>query len=388
MNNKKSNDKEKNNFLIIIILSSIIISIITLILFLCNRIYCIKCPAATDVFGHYGDFIGGTVGTILSVTLLYFTFKSQIEEFQENTSVFKKQQLNENFFHLLQQYNSIIGTLKVKSAFDENEVYLCGKEALHQYWIQIQNDYDVGDFNKGRKVAVEFYMQLYSSLKDVIPIYFRTIYRILDLIENSPVDDSEKVGYAKILRCQLTDTEIALMRYNAMTVLGKNLREYIVKYNLLKHLSPMSLLEYNRWSRLFNESDKNKVNVILFIIRKEIHTLLFDGEINTRAYTSSKAKYNLNFSKFTNGSRVKVDFNRRLNILIRSHDNFSSLDHIPVKTLIELLEEWLKEIFIFSSFGMVNGKIEIERNLSNISDDKVEHFSIVVSSKNNKQLSA
>ena len=41
----------------------------------------------TEIVGHYGDFIGGVIGTFLSVILLYYTFYHQRKDSSRNSKV-------------------------------------------------------------------------------------------------------------------------------------------------------------------------------------------------------------------------------------------------------------------------------------------------------------
>lgn len=82
----------------------------------------------TEVVGHYGDFIGGAIGTLVSIVLLYYTLKLQRRDCENNVQVYKQQQLNDLFFHLLQQYDDILKTFKTRTT-DDNE--LLGRKALH-----------------------------------------------------------------------------------------------------------------------------------------------------------------------------------------------------------------------------------------------------------------
>lgn len=84
---------------------------------------------ATDVVGQYGDFIGGVVGTILSIVLLYYTFGLQREDSKKNARIYELQQLNDKFFKLMEIYNEQLKHLVYK---DDDETYI-GKEALHRY---------------------------------------------------------------------------------------------------------------------------------------------------------------------------------------------------------------------------------------------------------------
>lgn len=362
----------------------VILSLGMLFLFSWEQYYSIDSTIATDIVGQYGDFIGGVVGTILSIVLLYFTFKSQINESKNNANIFIQQQHNDTFFHLLNQYNSIIDKLAIVEN-DDIPINMHGKEVIHYYVTQIQNEFGTDSTNKGRKLAVDFYLNFYSLHKDFIPIYFRTIYRIFDLIESSKINEEEKVKYAKIIRSQLTDSELILIRYNAMTTLGKNMRYYIVKYNLLKHMPMLSLFEHNILKSLFTINLENKANIILYNIKKNIHNL--NNDVPTLAYTSSKAKYNINVSRINNGQEIKLDFNRHRNIFIAPYDDFYCFETITLNNIQLLLEEWMKEIFVFSKFNLKDYSNSV--NFTTIVDPLIEgkeHFCIRIKSKNNIEI--
>lgn len=89
----------------IICVLSIIISILFTFGFLHGRVlfkwdeYILN----TEVVGHCGDFIGGAIGTLVSIVLLYYTLKLQRRDSENNVQVYKQQQLNDLFFHLLKQ---------------------------------------------------------------------------------------------------------------------------------------------------------------------------------------------------------------------------------------------------------------------------------------------
>ena len=372
-----------------------VLAVIVLGLFFINRQYSLGWPIATDAIGQYGDFVGGVIGTLLSVMLLYWTLQSQIRtlhlqikalrsqitESRKNSDVFIKQQLNETFFHLLHQYNTIVDTVSV-----ENE-HLQGKAALDYYLVKMQEHYSrmvAKTGNRGRKFAVDVYAGFYAEHADFVPIYFRTLYRTFDLVHCAQVGDKEKVKYAKILRAQLTDTELVMMRYNAMTLLGKKLRNYIVEYNLLKHMPALELLEYGQWRELFPERIRGKVNVILYTTRKLVHELLKEDKL-TLAHTSAKAKYNINVSRTDDKRQVTLNFNRRTNVMLPDYDDLYCFEGISVCAIEELFEAWMWEIFYLSGFGISNKSINIERNVEVLVNGN-EHFVIEVSSKSGNPL--
>ena len=228
---------------------------------------------------------------------------------------------------------------------------------------QMQTEFDHGEFYENRKEAVGCFMNFYAAHEDFTPIYYRTLYRIFDMIAITDIGDNEKVEYAKIARSQLTDSELVLLRYNAMTTYGRNMRKYVVNYNLLKHMPAMGLLEYRKWRKTLTQAMQDKLNVVLYLLRKNIHDLT--PAKPTLAHTSSKAKYHVNVTMKDGGREVKIDFHRNLNLVIANNDEFSCFETMPIADIRELLEEWLKEIFVFSLLGL-----EDKKNSISIDKDK------------------
>ena len=353
--------------------------------FFLSQILDAKLFIGTDAIGQYGDFVGGVIGTILSVILLYFTFNSQIEESKNNAKVFTLQQFNDTFFHLFDQYNFLVNNFYLTYNEESGEErILKGKEAMHYCLEIMRKSFGDENVNNGRKVAVGYFTNYLASHVGFVPIYYRVLYRIFDLIEFSGISESDKVRYAKIVRSQFTDTELVLMRYNAMTQVGKNMVSYINEFNLLKHLPPLEMLEYAKWRNLFTIENRNKANIILVSIKKNFHDL-YCGESNTLAYTSLKAKYNINMSRTDGNVSFKLDFHRRLNIATSPSDVFCCFDAVVIKDIVDLFYDWMFEIFVVSNFQKYNGFIEIDKNVTPLQDHK-EHFSLTVTKKDGTAL--
>lgn len=338
----------------------------------------------TEVIGQYGDFVGGVIGTILSVVLLSDTFKSQIKESKNNARVFESQQLNELVFHLLDQYNSVVASFTIaKDDVHGIRTILNGKEGLHYALVKMQEEFASLDMTHSRKVALGLFQSFYDSHEDFAPIYFRTIYRIFDVIDKAEVNDDVKVKYAKLIRCQFTETELVMLRYNAMWPVGKNMRVLINEFNLLKHIRPLELLEYLEWRNRLTESSRRKVNILLYMVQKQVHDLFLSDD-TTRAITSFRTKYNINVSKLENGTVCKFDFTRNTRIQI-NYDLFTSFDSVTIEEIRSLFVAWFKEMFIYSNYAMFNYRVEInsdgvERNVPK------EHFSLIIARPDHKKL--
>lgn len=352
--------------------------------FFVSQVLGIQLFVGTDAIGQYGDFVGGVVGTILSVILLYFTFKSQILESKNNAKVFVSQQFNDTFFHLFEQYNHLVHSFHVEFGEDDKGPVLEGKEAMHYCLEKMRKDFVEENVNNGRKVAVAYFTNYLSFHIDFFPIYYRHLYRILCLIDNSGITEKEKVKYAKIIRSQLTDTELIMMRYNAMTPLGKNMITYINEFNLLKHLPPLEMLEFGKWRCIFTDENRNRANIILVAIKKNFHEL-YCCDKQTLAFTGLKAKYNINVSKNNNGTCYKLDFNRRVNLITSTSDVFCCFDSIVLNDIIGLFYDWLFEIFVVTNFQKYNGLIKIVKNITPLQNHN-EHFTLTITRKDHATL--
>ena len=296
--------------------SRIVCFVVALLFFMNQALGLFDGFVKTEVIGQYGDFVGGVIGTILSVVLLSDTFKSQIKESKNNAQVFESQQLNELVFHLLDQYNSVVASFTIaKDDVHGIRTILNGKEGLHYALVKMQEEFASPQISHSRKAALGLFQSFYDSHEDFAPIYFRTIYRIFDVINKAEVNDDVKVKYAKLIRCQFTETELVMLRYNAMWPVGKNMRALINEFNLLKHIRPLELLEYLEWRNRFSFSDRHKVNILLYMVQKQVHDLFLSNDM-TRAITSFRTKYNINVSKLENGTVCKFDFTRNTRIQI------------------------------------------------------------------------
>lgn len=225
----------------------------------------------TDIVGQYGDFIGGFVGTFLSVILLYYTFYQQRKDSSKNSKVYKKQQLNDDFYHLMSLYQYNLTLLSLTMGDDDNMI-LTGKEALHAYLDNMREGFAIDRTNLLRKSAVLSYMDFYAKNRDFAPIYYRTLYRLCEtLLDKEDETEYKNIELVKILRAQLSDSEMVMMKYNAQARMGKPFQQYINRFNLLKHLPPLDLLEYKKFRRYFErEEEVSMLNIILVQIRQRM----------------------------------------------------------------------------------------------------------------------
>ncbi len=335
---------------------SLIVSSIMLYLFIWHKKEAgIEYAVATEQVGQYGDFIGGVIGTFLSIILLYFTLTLQREDSSKNSNVYNAQQLNDEFFHLIGVYNDILKGF-------EFDGYV-GKMAIHKSLEDMYDEYDSelpSPFR--RKSAVMAYLGFYARERNFAPVYFRTLYRICQIIDENACKETKKVEYMKILRAQLTDSELILMRYNAMTPLGKKFTTYINKYNLLKHIPIFMLLEYKIWRReLANTSDAFDVSHTLQLLKEWMSDFLKSEEEKDRYVKRlGNKKYQIRILCSKKKDKMILTFIRKTSVALGYNNSLRPFDLLPFEDLTNLLRYYMKDCFVLSTFNQLNSRKELE----------------------------
>lgn len=235
-------------------------------LLLCVIVFLWKCPLfywsrAIDAgrWGQFGDFIGGSLGTILtflSIVLLYKTFEAQretnrltklsneqiAEENKQQVEWEKSRQFEEKFHTLLALYREAAHAYK-----DRN-----GKRcSVDEFVVETLDVCKFNNKNKYLKSTNAACRTFFANAKENLPTintHMRLLYQLLSLLNESGLDEKNERIYAKSLRGQLTDMELVLIRYNCWRKVGENMRPLVAKYNIMKHLPLLNLLEYRKYT--------------------------------------------------------------------------------------------------------------------------------------------
>ncbi len=335
--------------------------------------------------GTFGDFIGGFVGTIFALVgifLLYATLQVQRQELTDSRKVFVKQQFDNTFFELIKLFNQIFTDIKVETDDGikvQKELFDFEMKSMQEEFVPKRT------FAQNRNLAIELYQKFYVKYLKLTSVYFKTLYRIYNLIDKSDISDKDKIEYAKILRAQLTDSELFMIRYNAMTENGRASIEYINKYNILKHLSNFELLEFKDWWKDLDSNEKNGLGY-LFMELKEVLTLLID-----------ETKFDQLHRKFKNGrydltikSKQPSEFEIILTIDSTKNskksaisDGFDKFTHKQIECLIEGI---VKELIIVSNFNKYNYRKELHFDSDTNTINNQTIIKVSVKNKMNKPL--
>lgn len=205
----------------------------------------------------------------------------------------------------------------------------------------------------------ERYSDVIYETKEELSHYFKLIYRIIKVIEESSVEDIEKFRYIKILRSQLSENEMLAIYYNSHSEFGGELYKMILKYNLLKHLPCLSKLEFCDFAvkpDLVKSKEKNSQALLLqmtYEVENMLSGFLSDLELEirqeeferlSRSYPMrGKESRVISFSA-TEANEIEIEIT---DPCILKKGNIGGLSQ---EDFINFFTQYLYDIFIYSNY--------------------------------------
>jgi len=418
-----ADEKDKNLFkgMTLLIWLGITAAIALAILFFLNQTYDKNLPVDTGVFGTYGDFIGGVLGTVIALYSAFLLIKTLQNQTTINKDIEKtnasvvstnesivaanrkadfaaQRQYYQNelqifdgkFSRFFEAYQAAIGAYnhdpnRGRAAF----------EIIAQFFFDTNFDNN-NDYKRRTLSAVDEYLEFYSEHRTEISVHLRMLYLLVTLISNSELEEDDKVEYAKLVRGQMSNAEMLIVRYNCLSPYGEKMRPYCNQYNLTKHLSVTSLLEFKAYRRTIKEvapEESNKLlsglDVMFISLRKRATKMLYDGNPTTDDYkTSHSYTIKLDFSapdKQTFILELKKDKDVvRRGGGIRVSPDETALDKLNENQLVSMFKDFMSELFVISNYETFNDGIEIRQQGMTINTEHELSFKIRTS--NNKRL--
>lgn len=239
------------------------------------------------------------------------------------------------------------------------------------------------DYEKRVKEAVEIYLKFYLTNHSLLSSYYRLLYRIMQTIDEANVDDETKIRYAKIFRCQISEEELILLRHNASTHYGMKMQVYINRYNLLKHLPKMHLLEFKESSILNIVDGQEELfdRLLIEIRQKIICGISINGGADTTVQKSNKIELeNFDIIFDISKSSVKIEL-----VYVGSKDPKNNLSDDSLQLLLKF---YIFETFVYASFGCYQplSSIEVSSDIKTERDSKKHTVWVQVKSKENYAL--
>lgn len=348
-----------------------------------------------NLFGTFGDFVGGFIGTIVAIFSVYFLVQTLRKQIDSNTETVKSNskiiesnekmlilnnlQLFDNQFQLLyNQYLIAVGNYQ--------ESQLIGRKALEKkVETFLGKEFDnAQEYKRRSKAAVSLFEDFYAANRVECSVHFRLLYLLVGLIAESDLDDDSRVLYAKCIRGQLSEGELAVVRYNCLTENGKKMQPFVNQFNLLKHLPLMSIFEFRKWKTLIDKDDQMSAIDTLFIALKKGMTNLNDLDDDKKYRHEISSRYHIDYwFEDTHRSFMMAVSKQKKHVTgggVKRPLGEKALDCLDEQLLAELFYAFLHETFITGSFGLYNDKNECKIEQPNITknDDEEYYFTINV----------
>lgn len=314
--------------------------------------------------------------------------QQQAKGYRQNAKVFELQQFNEMFKLLFNQYQDTISNYRHGNDLIGRKALSAIAKEVMQHGETIQGN----TYTEREADALSIYDSFYVNYHEVAPVHFRIIYRIFQLIDEAEISDTQRRDVAKIMRCQLSEEELFLLRYNCKSSYGVKMRLYLNRYNLQKHLPILSLLEFSPYKyALADDIQRNRLNTELSVIRKVMRDLFIkqdnEAKVYEKAYTQ---RYRIRIEVSADNKMFKLELIKDENQAVSTIDTdidvvLETLGHNRIR---QLLYDFVCEVFVYSNFSLYN-KIE-SLNIEHDSQRqeqarKVKYYLIVTKEENGQR---
>lgn len=368
----------------------IIVAVLIIVLFIPNQNWWdFSQPVNSSVFGAYGDFIGGFTGTIIGLYSIYLLVKTFINQAEVNKSVVKTNEsviatnikvvaASERQYYQteLQLFdNKFRSFLDVYNKAIEDYVYKNEETGRRAFKLLANNFTDTEfdnefEYKRRSDAATDEYRNFYSENRTTLSVHLRVLYLLVSLIAKSELEEEDKVLYAKLVRGQMCDSEMLIVRYNCSCELGKKMQDYCNRFNLIKHLPILSLLEFKKYRKIIESKAQGNsqelisgMNTMFIDVRKKAAYMLYDGTRASNSYHTSH-RYSIQFNVNTERTVFTLDMEKdlttsrkgggkRISAVENALDCFSNAE-LPL-----LFKDFLTELFLNSNFNRYNTDVHI-----------------------------
>ena len=213
-------------------------------------LYKVKFADSPGDFALFGDYVGGTLGTILSLTgivFLYRTYRIQVDISIKQEEKIDLQLFESSFFMLLNQQRDILKSMKGEYP-KENGIQKEHLEGI-DYIARLRLDLSIrlldlnyeleaiesNDSNRLKILVNEIYKELFQNHASQLGHYFRHLYHLVKFVEDSGVRNKKR--YMDLIQSQMSTDEMYLAAINGISNYGrKKMLPLMNRYSLLENL--------------------------------------------------------------------------------------------------------------------------------------------------------
>lgn len=196
--------------------------------------------------GVFGDSFGILTSlfsalAFIGVLLTYFSQKEesrdQKKELLENRIELKKQRFENSFFQMLKIHNEIINSMAIDYGGSKKE----GRVVLNDLKLRLHGLFENFEMTRlePEPAIIRSFNVFYDEQGYQLAHYFRFLYNIFRFLSESDIEGKEL--YVRLVRAQISNRELYMIYYNALTLRGANFKKYIIEFELMDNLSKEEL---------------------------------------------------------------------------------------------------------------------------------------------------
>ena len=225
-----------------------------------------------EVWGMFGDFIGGTLNPLFALTGLFallYTIKQQSQELRNSAKQLKKsaealqaqnetlktQRFEATFFQLFRLFGDVIQDLnfvereRTGNGLDTEIVEYQHRRCLEKLYKNLHRIHQkkesegigFASYMSNGEFGIDFYRETYSLFyeenEQFVGHYFRMLNSSLDFIDRGDIPEDEKKYYTNLARAQLSKYELGLLLYHCISEdSDERLISLVRQYDLLEYL--------------------------------------------------------------------------------------------------------------------------------------------------------
>jgi len=200
---------------------------------------------------NFGDMMTGTIGILLSFAstlFLFITFKEQRNQFKLSEKSQKIVSFEETFFNIMSLLSDVrrttIESLKNHKVLSIEGYYynfvnyahsLSKSSVAQKYFEDLSTENPLDSVIEAARNEIGLYYKGYvDSTEGNIGYFFRYIFNTVKFVKEQDGNIIKKQRYINLLQSQLSDEELALLFYDAISPYGKNKKGEYVFYEMLE----------------------------------------------------------------------------------------------------------------------------------------------------------
>jgi len=211
----------------IVVLTSITLFIVFVV---STYIYTFNLPLSTNenTWGLFGDYIGGILNPSIGLLVFIYivlSYNIQKKELKNASIAFEKQNYDNHFFQLLNNFKTHVNDLK----------YLTYKGSDIFQSLLEHNKGDVAT-RKTTSFNVEDFKNFYPNHSGYPKRYFSFLEYLLSYVDKNEIENIDTGKYICLIKLQLSQSELIFIAFHALTLEDKSFKNLIDNYNILEYL--------------------------------------------------------------------------------------------------------------------------------------------------------